>query len=134
MQTHANAAVASMLHVFAYRSICSEHNKTQSHGKRSCPNPSDMPIVHVAAYTATTAEEDVPVTYNYSFFHLVFALASMYIAMLMTGWGANPQERDLIDVGWTSVWVKLVTQWVTAATYVWMLIAPAIFPDRDFSL
>lgn len=88
-----------------------------------------------AAYTATTAEEEaVPVTYNYSFFHLVFALASMYIAMLMTGWGTNPQERDLIDVGWTSVWVKLVTQWVTAATYIWMLIAPAVFPDRDFSL
>ena len=87
-----------------------------------------------AAYTATTAEEDVPVTYNYSFFHLVFALASMYIAMLMTGWGSNPQERDLIDVGWTSVWVKLVTQWVTAATYIWMLVAPALFPDRDFSL
>ena len=26
-----------------------------------------------------------PVTYNYSFFHLIFALASTYIAMLMTG-------------------------------------------------
>ena len=72
-------------------------------------------------------------TYNYAFFHLVFALASMYIAMLMTGWGTNPQERDLIDVGWTSVWVKLVTQWVTAGTYVWMLVAPAVFPERDFS-
>ena len=26
-----------------------------------------------------------PVTYNYSFFHFIFALASMYLAMLMTG-------------------------------------------------
>ncbi|PNH09910.1 hypothetical protein TSOC_003432 [Tetrabaena socialis] len=32
-----------------------------------------------------------PVSYNYSFFHLIFALASMYIAMLMTGWGSVAQ-------------------------------------------
>lgn len=32
-----------------------------------------------------------PVTYNYAFFHLIFALASMYIAMLMTGWGSVAQ-------------------------------------------
>ncbi len=32
------------------------------------------------------AEGDLaPVTYNYAFFHLIFALASTYIAMLMTG-------------------------------------------------
>ena len=36
---------------------------------------------------ADGAARDVPVTYNYSFFHLVFALASTYIAMLMTGVG-----------------------------------------------
>ena len=27
-----------------------------------------------------------PVTYNYSWFHFIFSLASMYIAMLMTGY------------------------------------------------
>jgi Serine incorporator (Serinc) len=26
-----------------------------------------------------------PVSYNYSWFHFIFSLASMYIAMLMTG-------------------------------------------------
>ena len=35
------------------------------------------------------------VTYNYSWFHTVFALASMYIAMLMTGWGSGGEEKDL---------------------------------------
>lgn len=34
-----------------------------------------------------------PVTYNYTFFHLIYALASMYIAMLMTGWGSVAQVR-----------------------------------------
>jgi hypothetical protein len=78
-------------------------------------------------------EEFEPVTYNYSFFHLIFALASMYIAMLMTGWGTGAEERDLIDVGWTSVWVKIVAQWLTAGLYAWTLAGPMLFPDRDFS-
>ena len=73
------------------------------------------------------------VTYSYSFFHLIFALASMYIAMLMTGWGTGAEERDLIDVGWTSVWVKIVAQWATVALYAWTMAAPLLFPDRDFS-
>jgi hypothetical protein len=75
-----------------------------------------------------------PVTYVYSFFHLIFALASMYSAMLLTGWGnANVEEKDIIDVGWPSVWVRMCTQWITAALYIWSLVAPQIFPDRDFS-
>lgn len=32
-----------------------------------------------------TADELTPVTYNYAFFHFIFAVASMYLAMLMTG-------------------------------------------------
>ncbi|CAK9870725.1 unnamed protein product [Sphagnum jensenii] len=80
------------------------------------------------------SSEPRPVTYVYSFFHLIFALASMYSAMLLTGWGnANVEEKDIIDVGWPSVWVRMCTQWITAALYVWSLVAPNIFPDRDFS-
>ncbi len=74
-----------------------------------------------------------PVTYNYSFFHLIFALASMYIAMLMTGWGTAAQEKDRIDVGWTSVWVKVGAMVCTSALYCWSLMAPALFPEREFA-
>lgn len=77
-------------------------------------------------------EEFAPVTYNYSFFHIIFALASMYIAMLMTGWGTGAEEKDLIDVGWFSVTVKFTTLFLTATTYCWMLVAPSMFPDREF--
>lgn len=77
---------------------------------------------------------DEQVTYNYSQFYLVFALASMYIAMLMTGWGSQAGEaKYLINVGWTSVWVKVASQWVTVGLYCWTLVAPVLFPDRDFS-
>ncbi len=40
--------------------------------------------------------------------------------------------QDLIDVGWTSVWVKVVTQWCVAGLYIWTMVAPYVFPDRDF--
>ncbi|KAG2493562.1 hypothetical protein HYH03_008376 [Edaphochlamys debaryana] len=74
-----------------------------------------------------------PVSYNYAFFHLIFALASMYLAMLMTGWGSQAQEKDRIDVGWASVCVKTGAQWATGLLYMWTLVAPALFPDREFS-
>eukprot|EP01024_Parvocaulis_polyphysoides_P018174 TRINITY_DN1800_c0_g2_i5.p1 TRINITY_DN1800_c0_g2~~TRINITY_DN1800_c0_g2_i5.p1 ORF type:complete len:389 (-),score=83.63 TRINITY_DN1800_c0_g2_i5:303-1469(-) len=73
-----------------------------------------------------------PVSYNYSFFHAIFALASMYIAMLMTGWGTGGEYKEMMDVGWGSVWVKISTQWVTAAVYAWTMIGPAVFTERDF--
>lgn len=78
-------------------------------------------------------DEFTPVTYNYSFFHLIFALASMYIGMLMTGWGTGAEEKDLMDVGWASVCVKIGAQWLTGGLYVWTLVAPMLFPDREFA-
>ena len=49
------------------------------------------------------------------------------------GWGMGAEEKDLLDVGWFSVWVKLVSLVATACLYLWVLAAPAIFPERSFS-
>jgi len=74
-----------------------------------------------------------PVTYSYSFFHIIFSLASMYSAMLLTGWSTSVGESGkLVDVGWPSVWVRIVTGWATAALYLWSLVAPIMFPEREF--
>ncbi|WRX22465.1 Serine incorporator/TMS membrane protein - like 3 [Theobroma cacao] len=77
-------------------------------------------------------KEARPVSYSYSFFHLIFALASMYSAMLLSGWTSSSESSVLVDVGWTSVWVRICTEWVTAALYVWTLVAPTILHDREF--
>ncbi|KAF8392973.1 hypothetical protein HHK36_021214 [Tetracentron sinense] len=78
-------------------------------------------------------EESRLVTYSYSFFHVIFALASMYSAMLLTGWSTSVGESGkLVDVGWPSVWVRIVTGWITAALYIWSLVAPVLFPEREF--
>lgn len=78
-------------------------------------------------------KEARPVSYSYTFFHLIFALASMYSAMLLSGWTSSSSDStELTDVGWTSVWVRICTEWVTAGLYVWTLVAPLLFPDREF--
>ncbi|KAJ9189850.1 hypothetical protein P3X46_001102 [Hevea brasiliensis] len=78
-------------------------------------------------------EKAKPVTYSYAFFHIIFSLASMYSAMLLTGWSTSVGgSGKLVDVGWSSVWVRIVTGWATAALYLWSLVAPIMFPDREF--
>ncbi|OWM69543.1 hypothetical protein CDL15_Pgr014004 [Punica granatum] len=78
-------------------------------------------------------EKSKPVSYSYSFFHIIFSLASMYSAMLLTGWSTSVGESGkLVDVGWSSVWVRIVTGWATAVLYIWSLLAPIMFPDREF--
>lgn len=77
-------------------------------------------------------KESRPVSYSYMFFHLIFALASMYSAMLLSGWTNAYESSDLTDVGWTSTWVRICTEWVTGALYVWSLVAPLVFRDREF--
>ncbi|KDO36650.1 hypothetical protein CISIN_1g028965mg [Citrus sinensis] len=78
-------------------------------------------------------EKAKPVTYSYAFFHIIFSLASMYSAMLLTGWSTSVGESGkLVDVGWPSVWVRILTGWATAALYMWSLVAPILFPDREF--
>jgi serine incorporator 1/3 len=74
-----------------------------------------------------------PVSYDYAFFHFVFACASTYIAMLLTGWGAGWEEKALMDIGWASVTMKLITQWATGLLYLWTLIAPVVMENRVFT-
>ncbi|KAG9159266.1 hypothetical protein Leryth_024224 [Lithospermum erythrorhizon] len=78
-------------------------------------------------------EKSTPVSYSYSFFHIIFSLASMYSAMLLTGWSTSVGESGkLVDVGWPSVWVRVITGWATALLFLWSLVAPLLFPDREF--
>ncbi|XP_038698554.1 probable serine incorporator isoform X1 [Tripterygium wilfordii] len=73
----------------------------------------------------TQAEDDIP--YGYGFFHFVFATGAMYFAMLLIGWNTHHTiKRWTIDVGWTSVWVRIVNEWLAVCVYLWMLVAPIV--------
>jgi len=50
----------------------------------------------------------------------------------MTGWGDGKMQKDMIDIGWPSVYVKLACSWLSACVYVWTLCAPMILTDRVF--
>lgn len=78
-------------------------------------------------------DESAAVTYNYSFFHVTFFLASLYIMMTLTNW-YSPQDSDFTTLtsNWATVWVKVSSSWACLALYLWTLLAPVLLPDRDF--
>lgn len=112
------------------------HSKPFQMFTKSCVAAGKKPLLEGEdVEEGTENKKDIegrPVSYSYSFFHLIFALASMYSAMLLSGWTSSSESADLIDVGWTSVWVRICSQWVTAGLYIWTLVAPLLFPDREF--
>jgi len=71
-------------------------------------------------------------------FHLVMTAAAMYMAMLLTNWGSlqqveNPGSSTSYDLSVESMWVKIVTEWLTGLLYIWSLIAPYVLSNRDFN-
>ncbi|XP_027859684.1 serine incorporator 1 [Xiphophorus couchianus] len=80
---------------------------------------------------AVDNEQDM-VQYSYSFFHFMLFLASLYIMMTLTNW-YSPDADYTITSKWPTVWVKVSSSWLCLALYIWTLVAPMIFPNRDFS-
>ncbi|PIA15326.1 TMS membrane protein/tumor differentially expressed protein [Coemansia reversa NRRL 1564] len=74
------------------------------------------------------------VQYNYTFFHVIFCMASMYAAMLLTNWNSISSEDHIIIIGRsaTAVWVKIVTSWLCVLLYSWTLLGPVVLPDREW--
>ncbi|KAI9223967.1 serine incorporator/TMS membrane protein [Blastocladiella britannica] len=82
--------------------------------------------------------------YSYSYFHTIFALATFYLGVIITGWVASVD--DAAAVGAVSglgaaetagvapaVWVKLGSAGVVIVLYCWTLLAPLVLPNRDFT-
>lgn len=78
--------------------------------------------------------------YNYALFHVIFLLATAWVATLLTASiGLDKKVDDMSDfvpVGrtyWAS-WVKIVSAWVCYGIFAWTLGAPVMLPDRfDYS-
>ncbi|KAF8905016.1 serine incorporator/TMS membrane protein [Gymnopilus junonius] len=97
--------------------------------------------------------------YNYSWFHVIFAIGSMYVAMLLTDWyvygffrrwtfcSSDPLSRNVVSknplpgsadpnfdvyIGRSEVamWMRVVSGWVCILLYMWSLLAPVLLPDR----
>ena len=68
--------------------------------------------------------------------NLVLVLISMWIPMVLTDWGSINVGGGLVSkpsAGLTAMWMIIVAQWIALALYIWTLVAPRIFPDREFA-
>ncbi|TEY53481.1 hypothetical protein BOTCAL_0247g00130 [Botryotinia calthae] len=89
--------------------------------------------------SGNTAKDDerTSTQYSYALFHVIFFLATTWVATLLT---TNMDEytdgnTSFAPVGrtyWAS-WVKIISSWVCYGIYTWTLVAPVVLPDRfDF--
>jgi len=84
-------------------------------------------------------DEKTHTQYNYALFHIIFLLATAWIATLLTQSLATDKavadhkgHEDFVAVGrtyWAS-WVKIVSSWVCYGIFGWTLLAPIVLPDR----
>jgi hypothetical protein len=69
-------------------------------------------------------------------FHFFMAITAMYMAMLLTSWGSHAGSLDgkdpTSDLNEESLWIKIVTQWVTGLLYTWVIVAPSVMTNREF--
>lgn len=86
--------------------------------------------------------------YNYSWFHIIFAIASMYVAGLLTDWAVistSPVDHPVdpitdlmtraepdvyIGRSEATMWMRVVSSWLCYLLYIWSLVAPLVMPDR----
>ncbi|CAF1414958.1 unnamed protein product [Rotaria magnacalcarata] len=78
-------------------------------------------------------DERGSVSYNYSLFHFMFVLATLYAMMTLTNWYRPAKDFSTYNNNLASLWVKIVSSWICVVLYIWTCVAPALFPDRDFS-
>jgi hypothetical protein len=67
--------------------------------------------------------------------NLVLILLSCWSAMVLTSWGTVQNEGSPANpsAGRVSMWMMMVAQWIALSLYSWSLVAPRLFPDRDFN-
>lgn len=82
---------------------------------------------------STHDDERSSTQYNYAVFHVIFFLATAWVATLITqGYDLDKEDGDFVSVGrtyWAS-WVKIVSSWICYGMYTWTLVAPIVLPDR----
>ncbi len=60
---------------------------------------------------------------------------SIYYAMLISNWGrptVNDNNYDYFIDKWAGFWAKIISQWTMCGLYLFALVAPKIFPNREW--
>jgi len=81
-------------------------------------------------------DDDTPVSFSTSWkMNIILAAICCWYAMVLTSWGSVVASGNVANpsVGQTSMWMVIASQWLILALYLWTLVAPKLFPDREFS-
>jgi len=81
-------------------------------------------------------EKEVPNTFSNNWkLNIALASVSCWVAMALTGFGSIQADGDVANpqIGEVNMWVIIASQWLALLLYTWTLIAPRLFPSRDFS-
>ncbi|EAX91571.1 hypothetical protein TVAG_364980 [Trichomonas vaginalis G3] len=72
--------------------------------------------------------------FSLSFFHILFALASVYVSMVTTSWLSSHSEKAswVVDRGYIAKWVNIAVSYAVILLYTWVIIAPLVCTDREF--
>jgi len=81
---------------------------------------------------AARDNEEGEVAYSWSLFHVMFALATLYVMMTLTNWYSPSGDLSSYSSNSAAMWVKIISSWLACAIYLWTLIAPAVLQDREF--
>ena len=75
------------------------------------------------------------VTYNWSLFHLMFALSTLYVMMTLTNWYSPGDNISIesISANMGAVWVKILSSWLCIAIYMWTCLLYTSPSPRDLS-
>lgn len=86
------------------------------------------------ALIISNEEDKIIPAFSMFFFHSLFTLASFYMGMVVTSWGmADPDHEWMVDKGKIAKWINFASSWVIMALYLWVLIAPYVCRNREFS-
>lgn len=80
-------------------------------------------------------EKEVPSTFSNNWkLNIALAAVTCWVSMSLTGFGSIQADgfEDSVS-GEANMWVIIGSQWCALLLYFWTLIAPRVFPDRDFS-
>jgi len=80
--------------------------------------------------------KDVPNTFSNGWkLNVVLATITCWFSMSLTDFGSIQADGVVVNpsIGDITMWIIIGSQWCALLLYVWTLLAPRLFPDRDFS-
>lgn len=105
-----------------------------NYGSNTTDEESPAETATATESTSTTDNANKPVSVTWKL-NLVLAVISCFYAMSLTGWGSINSGGNAANpsAGSVGMWMIIASQWLVMALYLWTLVAPRLFPDREFS-